>query len=158
MGSYCDISMKKAKYIAGTQALNKLKEIFGEESLLTKSDKRKMNQIYNKVEPPITHINDEHSEHKLLGVKTAPQRDTIEFKNHMKNLYGNIENNTQHNNIQRNFEIYCTKYERFIIASPNMFEINELTAKLRTAFGKPHFIGSYLYDSLNIQNYVIDIC
>jgi hypothetical protein len=153
--------MRNAKYFAADQALNKLTQIYGEEALLNKSDK----QVVKKQVTPPSKINHQPlielpkpvADIKLLGNKTAPPDDLVDFRSHIEGIIVNLENNVQNNSLQRNFEIFCTKYERFILASPNMFEVNELTSMIRSSFGRPNFIGSYLYDCLCSRHYVIDI-
>ncbi len=159
VGSYCDTNMKKAKYVAADQVLCKLKEMYGEEALLTKSEKNlKKQTIPNRIDKRENTMIPMKEEIRLLGKKTSPSDiDLVDFRTHMNGLIHNIENNVNHTNLQRNFELFCNKYERFIIVSPNMFEINELCIKIRESFGRPHFIGSYLYDCLNVKNYTIDI-
>jgi hypothetical protein len=147
-----DKNLKLAKYKAAAEALLKIKHKYGEEIFQTKRDRKnkKTYEIKEDIVPDDEKKNEHHPNLEIL------EKLCEEFK------IQNYSDNT-FLILQRQFEIFCLKYERNI--NPiNFNEIQKIISKLLYInksisfhFSKPQIVGSFANSCWMENNKQIDI-
>jgi hypothetical protein len=155
-----DPNLKVAKYKASAEGLQRIKEIYGEDVLTTKEERKHKKSCGFEIKEDIT----PEEEKEFEGIANN-NYNPVEQLEKIIELINELNKNVNESSIlQKKFELFLTKYERNLIPVNDYQEILKIVSKINYTnksvsfhFDSPIMVGSFQNSCARSNHKVIDI-